>query len=279
MSTPTPATTPAPGAVRTLSRPTPARGGPLAGSLRRTAALARAELVVLGRNKTMLSTIVGLPLAFVALLATVAGDALASATGAAGAVSLLTASMLLFVVYYPVLSAAVARREEGVLQRFRTGESSDGEVLVALSLPTVVITAVMVGVLVVAGVLVLDMPLPSNPLPVVLAVLLGAAALAVIALLTTVVTRTLESAQITCLPVVAVCTLGGGVVVPLDGLPPVLRTVAELTPLSPVVELLRAGWLAGASAGEVAAQVGILLGWTVLGGLAVRRTFRWSPRS
>lgn len=265
--------------LATLSRPVPARPGVLAGTLRRTGALARAELFLLRRNRTMLYTIIGMPVAIVALLAVAGGDRLATPTGAAGAVSMLTASLLLFVVYYTVLSAAVARREEGVLQRFRTGESTDAEILAALSLPAVGITVVMDALLVVAGVLVLDLPLPVDALPVVLAVLLGAGALAVLALLTAAFTRTLESAQVTCLPVVAVCALGGGFAVPLDVLPPALRTVAEFTPLAPVVELFRAGWTGGASAGDVAAQVAVLLGWVVLGAFAVQRSFRWSQRS
>lgn len=262
-----------------LSRPAPARPGLLAGTVRRTVALARAELFLLRRNKTMLYTIVGMPVAIVALLAVAGGDRLATPTGAAGAVSMLTASILLFVVYYTVLSAAVARREEGVLQRLRTGESTDGEILTALSLPAVATTVVMELVLVVTGILVLGLPLPVDVLPVVLAVLLGAVALAVLALLTTAITRTLESAQITCLPVVAVCTLGGGFAVPLDVLPLALRTVAEFTPLAPVVELFRAGWIGGASGPETTAQVGVLVGWIVLGGIAVRATFRWSQRA
>ena len=41
----------------------------------------------------------------------------------------------------------------------------------------------------------------------------------VVALLTAVISRTVESVQITSLPVLALCLFGGGLVVPLDSMP------------------------------------------------------------
>ena len=81
--------------------------------------------------------------------------------------------LLLFVVYYTVLSTAVARREEGVLQRLRTGEAADAEILTALAVPAVAITLVQTLVLAVAGAAVIDLPLPQDPLLTLAGVLLG----------------------------------------------------------------------------------------------------------
>ncbi|NAZ87647.1 ABC transporter permease, partial [Kineococcus sp. T90] len=215
------------------------------------------------------------PLAFVALLASTAGERLATPTGAAGAVNLVVAALLLMVVFYNVLSAAVARREEGVLQRLRTGEAADAEVLTAMAVPSALLTALIAAVFGAAGALALDLPLPGRPLLVALGVVLGCAVMALLALVTAAFTRTLESAQITSLPVIAVCGLGAGLFVPADVLPGALARVAGFTPLAPVVELLRAGWIGDPSAADLATWTATLLAWVVLGALAVRARFRW----
>ncbi|WP_432540194.1 ABC transporter permease, partial [Kineococcus sp. SYSU DK024] len=215
----------------------------------------------------------------IALVAWGGGARLGGGRGPATAVNMVTASLLLFVVFYNVLSAAVARREEGVLQRLRTGEATDAEVLVSLALPSALVTVVMTGVLVLAGFAALDLQLPSSPLLVLAGLLLGVVAHSALALVTATWTRTLESAQVTSLPVIAVCAVGGGFAVPLDALPPAVARVAEFTPLAPVVELLRAGWIGEPTFADVAVWTGTLLGWVVVGVLLVRSGFRWSPRS
>ncbi|WP_432574955.1 ABC transporter permease [Kineococcus sp. SYSU DK005] len=256
----------------------PARG-PLPAPLRRTAALAGAEARLLRRNRTAVFTALVTPLAFVALLASTAGDRLATPAGTAGAVNLVVAALLLAVVFYNVLSAAVARREEGVLQRLRTGEAADAEVLVATAVPSTGLTLAITAVFGAAGALVLDMPLPGRPLLPVLGLVLGCAVMAVLALVTAAFTRTLESAQVTSLPVIAVCGLGGGLFLPAGALPDALARLAGFTPLAPVVELLRAGWTGDPSAADLATWTATLLAWVVLGALVVRARFRWSPRS
>ncbi|WP_035856832.1 ABC transporter permease [Cryptosporangium arvum] len=246
--------------------------------LHRTYSLGRAEVLLLRRNKTLLFTAVLVPLGLVAALAS-AQDGRTDDNAAAGMVSLFTGMVLLFVVYYTVLSASVARREEGVLQRLRTGEAGDAEILSALALPGTVVAIAQVVLFGVVGALALGLPAPGNPLVVLVALLLGAVMLSVVALLTAVISKTVESVQITSLPVLAICLFGGGLAVPIDSMPENLARVAQFTPLAPVLELARTGWLGTAELAGTAGQIGILLGWIVLGSLLVRTSFRWSPRA
>ena len=262
----------------TAPEPTPVRECPVRASLRRTAALARAELLLLRRNRTLMSIAVLMPLAVVALLAGLGGEAGMTGEAAAVAVSSLVGMLLLFVVYYNVLSAAVARREEGVLQRLRTGEATDGEVLVALSLPSTAITLVQTVLLAVVGALALDLPVPGNPLLVLGGLLLGAAVFSGLALVTAVATRTLEAVQMTSLPVLSIAVLGAGLALPLDVLPPAVAGVAEFTPLSPVLTLVRAGWIGGTGGAELLQAALVAAAWVVLSVAVVRSRFRWSPR-
>jgi ABC-2 type transport system permease protein len=101
-------------------------------------------------------------------------------------------------------------------------------------------------------------------------------------------TRTTELAQVTTLPVLMACMVGSGLVVPLDELPARVADILRALPLTPVVDLLRLGWAGTtgeaaptgfAGSLELAARpLFLLIGWLVLGTVAVRRWFRWEPR-
>ncbi|MFB9375747.1 ABC transporter permease [Kineococcus gynurae] len=240
--------------------------------------LVRAETVLLRRNRALSFSAVLLPVGLVALLRAVGGDRLGGPDGIAAAVSMLFGAQLLFVVYYTVLSTAVARREEGVLLRLRSGEARDGQVLAALCAPAVLVTGITTVLLVGLGRSVIDLPLPAQPLLVLLGVVAGCVVFSALGLATAIWTRSVESAQITNLPLVAVCVLGAGLAVPLEVLPTGLAAVLELTPLAPVLELLRAGWSGDVVAYDLVGAVGTVLAWAVVALALVASRFRWSAR-
>ena len=66
----------------------------------------------------------------------------------------------------------------------------------------------------------------------------------------------------------------GGVLVPLDGLPAPLATVARLTPVGALAEAFGAT-LSGARGGGSLADLGIVAVWGVAAALAAVRWFRW----
>jgi ABC-type multidrug transport system permease subunit len=225
-----------------------------------------------------------MPLLLVGFVAVVGGD------GLLGADLLVAAAgfTLVFLTYYNLVTTYVARREDLVLQRLRTGELSDGQVLLATAVPTLLVTAVQIG-LVAAGVAVLGRwTAPVDPVLPVLAVLLGATVMVLLATASTVFTRTPESAQITTLPVVMGATALSRLFFPLNVLPEELATVARLLPLTPVIELAQLGVDGRTWDGEVVAGAGLwwaalgplgtLLAWTAIAALATARWFRWSPR-
>ncbi|SHN88597.1 ABC-2 type transport system permease protein [Geodermatophilus obscurus] len=260
----------------------PAPAGP--SSLRRIGALATAETRLLARNRTAVVNSVLMPLLLVGFVAVVGGDGMLG-------VDLLVAAAgftLVFLTYYNLVTTYVARREDLVLQRMRTGELTDAEVLAGTAAPTLLVTAVQIG-LVAVGVAVLGRwTAPVDLLLPVLAVLLGAVVMVVLATASTVFTRTPESAQITTLPVVMGATALSGLFFPLSVLPEGLATVARLLPLTPVVELLQLGVAGRTWNGEVVAgaelwwaalaPLGVLLAWTAIAGFATARWFRWAPR-
>jgi ABC-2 type transport system permease protein len=253
--------------------------------LSRVGALAAAETLLLLRNRTAVVNSVLAPLLLVALVpASGPSDAPLGETLLVSA----AAFTLVFLTYYNLVTTYVARREALVLQRMRTGELSDGEVLAATAVPTLLVTVVQL-VLVAVGVVVLgEWRAPVDVVLPVLAVLLGALLMVVLATASSVYTRTPESAQITTLPVVLGATALSGVFFPLTMLPEALAAVARLLPLTPVIELVQLGLTGRTWEGEAVAgaelwwaalgPLGTTVAWVLVAGAVSLRWFRWAPR-
>ncbi|MGY1696353.1 MULTISPECIES: ABC transporter permease [unclassified Geodermatophilus] len=259
---------------------------PAPSRLRRVRALAAAETRLLLRNRTAVVNSVLLPLFLVAVVpaAGLGGD---DPLGPSLAVTSVAVT-LVFLTYYNLVTTYVARREELVLQRMRSGELTPGEVLLGTAAPTLLVTLVQVA-LVLAGTAVIgEWAAPTDVVLPLLALLGGAALMTLLAAASTSFTRTAESAQITTLPLVVLASVTSGVLVPLSAFPEQVAQVLRLTPVEPVVELARLG-LAGrtwdgrtvdwAGAWAAAPQpLLVLAGWTALAALIAPRVFRWAPR-
>ncbi|GGM90598.1 transport permease protein [Lentzea pudingi] len=233
----------------------------------RAVAIGKAELKLFWRNRTALFNSLLLPLLLAPVLYSVDADGVPLVVGLVG-------FALLMAVYYNLVTTFVARREELVLKRLRVGELTDPEILAGAALPSVVVAlGQMVLYSAVVGVIT-GVALPARPWFILLGVLGGTAVFVLLAAASSAFTRTVEMAQVTSLPVLMACMLGSGLVFPLSVLPSGLATVLQYLPLTPVLELLRAGW----ADGPVLKPVSVLAVWIVLGTYAVRQWFRWDPR-
>ncbi|WUB68037.1 ABC transporter permease [Streptomyces sp. NBC_00582] len=245
------------------------------------AALARAELTLLGRSKSTLVTAVLIPLVLPLSFANVIDDMDVEDIGLTTGLVLVPAAIgfsLLFGVYSALTAIYTARREELVLKRLRIGELRDGEILGGSALPVLTTALVQSLVLVAASTVVLDIPAPKVPQLAAVGLLLGLVMCAALGAVTAALTRSVESAQVTTAPFVMVSMMGSGVTFPLEMLPDRAATLCALLPLSPVITLIRGGWTADLSAYEALGAISTGLAWTVLAVFAVRRWFRWEPR-
>lgn len=247
----------------------------------RLGALGRAEMTLLVRNRTALFVALLMPVAMVgALRGTLGGMDLAGA-GLSVEEALVTGGVgmvLILVVYLNLTSAFVARREELVLKRLRTGEVSDTEILAGTALPAAALALAQSVLVVVAGVAILGAGGPRHPELLVAGLLLGTVVMTALAAATSAITRTVESAQITTLPLFMVSAGGSGLFIPLDVLPDRVASVCELLPMTGVMRLVEAGVSGGADAGQLTGAALNALAWTVISVFAVRRWFRWEPR-
>jgi ABC-2 type transport system permease protein len=128
---------------------------------------------------------------------------------------------------------------------------------------------------------------PHNPVLVVVGLSLGTAVFVLLAMVTTIITRSVTMAQITTTPLLVASMLLSGLF-PGD-LPQTLQRIADLLPLTAVVQLLRLGLtgtttttgvhsdLAGTFTTAVVPLL-ILLAWTAAAAWVTRRWFRWEPR-
>jgi ABC-2 type transport system permease protein len=260
----------------------PSRRSP--GELGRALTLARAEAMLLLRNKTATSIAVLTPVLIVPLV----GLLPASAGLPALVMALLTGSALLFVVYYTLVTSAVARREEHYLKRLYSSTARPLTILIAMALPLLVLLAIQLVLGFVAVIVLLDYRPPPDVVLLVPAVLLGSSAWWSLALASAIFTRTVESAQLTTLPLLMIALLFSGLSLPMPLLPDAAVLLAQLTPMYPVIDLVFLG-MGGVSvtgdaptgtdlARTVAVDSAVLLGWTVAGLALVRQRFRWEPR-
>ena len=251
------------------------------GSVQRMRALGRAELTLLLRNKSALFVALVLPVALTfSMRQTMPEDQLAKSGLSLGA-AILPGSIgmaLIFAVYSTLLGVYVARREELVLKRLRTGQASEPEILAAAALPSVAIGLIQAVVLMVGGAVVMNLGAPDRPDLLVAGLVLGLPMMVVLAVATAAVTRTTEMAQITAMPLMMVSLIGSGMFVPLEILPDRVADVCRLLPLSPVTDLLRGGWTGQLDAVGTLRALGTAVLWIALGVFAVRRWFRWEPR-
>ncbi|WAZ22688.1 ABC transporter permease [Streptomyces cinnabarinus] len=247
----------------------------------RMAALARAELTLLGRSRGTLFAALFVPLVLPLSVYSTTKDMDLEEHGLTPGTVILPAAIgfsLLFAVYGALVGVFTARREELVLKRLRTGELRDNEILAGSALPAVTTGLAQSVLLAVGCAVLLDMPAPRAPHLAVLALLVGLVMCAALAAVTSAFTRTTESAQVTTLPVVFVSMLFSGMAFPLELLPDRAASVCELLPLTPVVTLVRGGWTGELSGYEATGALLTALAWTAVSVFAVRRWFRWEPR-
>lgn len=250
-------------------------------NMRHMKALFRVEWKLFNRIKANYLFVVFVPLMILMAMRTVQDQLDIAKYGLdAGPLMVSTAAgtLLIFSLYSSVTGLYVARREELVLKRLRTGEVSDPVILAGGA--SMYVTIAVVQIIAVTGVLsVMFGATPRSPLVALVGLVTGVALMTAMAAATAALCRTVESVMIATLPAVFILPMISGVYIPREVLPDPLAEVLLFVPLSSTVDLIRSGWTAELTMGAVLARVALTLAWTALFAWIAIRKFRWEPRT
>ncbi|GID30526.1 ABC transporter permease [Paractinoplanes brasiliensis] len=241
------------------------------------AVLATAELLLLRRSALVALIAIAQPIGLGILLAFLTRDSgLAADYGSAAALQLLL--LLASTPYMAGTTALAARRQHGVLKRWRTSGASDADLIIGLLSPYALL-AVVQAVLLCTVTAVIGGDAPARWWPLAVGVLGGTAMAGALAFATAAFTRTPELAQLTTAPVF-LALFGGGMWVTMTP-PDEVTWVMLAVPGAAVAQLVRVGWN-GAAPGQLLGQTWpSMVALSVLAALAVAlafRVFRWETR-
>lgn len=245
------------------------RGTRVLRSLRRIAAIARSELLLLLRNKVMLvNALIMAPamVVFVIAVFPVRPEG-----------SLLLSQMTLwaasFVIYYNLTSIFVSRREEGVFARMETGEASKWEALIAASVPSVAIAAIQVVAAAIAGKFWLGGTVAAHPVQGIVGFVFVTVTFVALAAATTSFTSSVEAAQLTTMPILFALLLTSGLLLPAEMFPQPVRIAISYNPLAALEDLLTES-----DSVRAVPALGVLALWSIVGCLLARRCMSFSIR-
>ncbi|GAA4941217.1 ABC transporter permease [Actinoplanes utahensis] len=244
--------------------------------LKHTARLARVDLTLIVRNRSALTNAVLMPLLVTAFLI----FSVREQGGKEELDYMVTGQFAALLVYAPLVNLAgfyTSRREELVLKRLLGGPASALAILGGSALGAAVVylvQALAVGVAAVA----LGVGLPTNPLLVLVAALGGLVLFSLLSMAVSGFSSSGELAQLATVPVMLLSLILSPVIVPLDALPEQLQRISEFLPMTPVAEVIRAGYLGDVVWSETLRSLAVLAVWVGVAAELARRYFRWDPR-
>jgi len=255
--------------------------------------VARLDGTLLWRNRTAMFTVFGLPVLFAGMLVPMRGQDIGGVDGALLQGTGHLGFFLVFAIFMNLVTVFTARREDRTLKRLRGTALSDAEITGGGVLTATAMYAVQALALLAVLGFALGGRFPADPVLLLAGLAAGAAVFAVLAFAVSGLTPNAELAQLTVLPIMFGCMLGGGVMFPLEELPGWLRHACRAVPLTPVVEIVRTGYFGRdfVHHGAPHPSLGIVQGWLacvrpflylvvwgVLGRALAARWFRWEPR-
>ena len=220
-----------------------------------------------------------LPLVFLVLLGSVYGDD--EIDGLAGTTYLLAGLLGYGVIATAFASLAitlVVRREAGLLKRVRGTPLPTWVYIGAVIASTLVVVALETVAQLLVGRFLLDAAWPKLPGALALALLLGSIVFAALGLALTGVVRSAEGSSAVVNAFYLPLTFVSGVFFSVEAMPRFLEVVAELSPLTYLLELVRSAFVDGEGLSSSPEAVAILVAWGLAGVLLALRTFRWEPR-
>ncbi len=219
-----------------------------------------------------------LPLILLLIVGLVYGDTTIDGEPAA---PYLVAGMLGFGVvataYAGLAINVVIRRESGVLKRVRGTPLPPAGYLGAVIVSTLVVLGVEALAQVLIGRYVLDAGFPESPGGLAVALLLGVAAFSALGLATTAIVRSAEGSSAIVNAIYLPMVFISGVFFSVGALPGFLEAIAEVLPLTYLLDLIRAVFVENDGLESSWRAILVVAVWGMAGALLALRSFRWQP--
>jgi ABC-2 type transport system permease protein len=221
-----------------------------------------------------------LPIIFFVLLGSVYGDT-DRINGYRGPDYLLT-GMLGYGVAATAFSGLaivlVVRRETGVLKRLRATPLPASTYIAAVLLTTLIAFAVEAVVLVALGMLFFDAEFPKSIVSLVVALLFGSAAFAVLGVGVSGLVRRAEGASAVITALYLPLSFISGAFFSQQHFPEWLKSIADALPLTYFIDLMGAVMLDGVEIWDRPKDVAVIGAWGIFGVVLASRYFRWTPQ-
>lgn len=172
----------------------------------------------------------------------------------------------------------VIRREAGVLKRVRATPLPPATYLAAVLVSTLVVFALQMIVTVLLGILLYDARGAESWPAVIPVVLLGGVAFAGIGFGAASLIRSAEGSSAVVNLVILPMAFLSGSFGPTQSYPEVLQKIADVLPLTYLIDLLEAAYLHGQGLTHDLDAVGVVAAWGVAGYVVAARRFGWQPR-
>lgn len=172
----------------------------------------------------------------------------------------------------------VIRRESGVLKRIRATPLPTATYLSAIVVSQLIVIALIVIAQILIGRFLIDAGLPASPGGLVVALVLGALAFAALGLAITGFVKSAEGSSAIVNAIYLPMVFISGTFFSVSAMPGFLEAIADVLPLTYLLELVRAVYIDGESLGSQLTEIGVVALWGVVGALVALRAFRWEPR-
>ncbi len=172
---------------------------------------------------------------------------------------------ILMISTMTVMSQAVVReRESGTLEQMFTTPITRGEYIVGKMTPYVIISSLQISVVAAVGRYWFGVPFNGTVWVVLLGLILFVFATLGGGLLVSLVSRTRQQAQQTVMFILLPFFVLSGFIFPIEAMPAPIVPLTYFIPLRYAIQVLRAGWLKGATVSELVVPLAAMVGFSVL---------------
>ncbi len=218
------------------------------------------------------------PLIMLFLFGSIYGNKPSPFFGGLGSVDVLTPAYIAMLIGTSGLMSLTvivsSNRETGVLRRYRATPLRPQTILIAELLVLLLMLVLGIGLLIVCAKVVYHLRFTGNLLSMAGAFFLSCLCFYCLGFVLAGLLRTARGAQAVAMILYFPMIFLSGASIPREVLPPTVRQVSQLLPMTHVVNLLRGLWI-GDPWGKHLTEVAVLAGLSAIGLVLAVKTFRW----